>query len=269
MKGVQNVTEIIELINERVTLRRYQKKAISEEHMNAILHGAMRAPTAGNMMSYSIIKINDEETKKQLSKTCDNQPIIAQAATILIFCADFQRWFDYYVNSDVEKACSERGVEFRTPQEGEFFSGMTDAIIASSYGALTAESLGIGSCYIGDIVEHYEIHKELLGLPQWVLPVGMLILGYYPENYRRDIKPRFDRKYIVSEEKYHRQSAQELEEMFESRVVGFKEKNKFDAENFGQFNYFRKTGAEYSKERLRSFRLMLESWKEKPTENNK
>jgi len=250
-----------QFLDNRVSLRRYRDVPISKEDMAYILHGAMRAPTAGNMMLYSIIKVEDPETKLKLSESCDHQPFIAKAATLLIFCADFQRWYDYYKLSSVEETCAERGEPFRLPEEGDFMISVMDALIASSYASIAAEACGVGSCYIGDIVENYEYHKDLLALPQWVLPVGMLCLGYYPENFKRVVHDRFDSKFIISEEKYHHLNDVALKEMFALREANFKEKNRFNAANFGQFNYFRKTGTEFSDEMTRSVKVMLESWK--------
>ena len=80
----------LEIINRRTSLRRYKDIPISEEHLDILLHSAMRAPTAGNMMLYSILVIRDQETKDILSKTCDNQPFIARAPVVLVFLADLQ-----------------------------------------------------------------------------------------------------------------------------------------------------------------------------------
>ena len=52
-----------------------------------------------------------------------------------------------------------------------------DALIAAQTTVLAAESLGIGSCYIGDIMENYEIHRDLLQLPKYVFPIALLCLG--------------------------------------------------------------------------------------------
>ena len=95
------MNETLKTINGRVSLRGYDKRDISKEDLDAILEAAMRAPTAGNQMLYSIIVIKDEETKKILSKTCDNQAFIATAPVLLLFLADHQRWFDYYEQNGV------------------------------------------------------------------------------------------------------------------------------------------------------------------------
>ena len=56
------MNETISTILKRGSLRKYAEKDISKEDLEVILRSSMRAPTAGNMMSYSIIVIRKKET---------------------------------------------------------------------------------------------------------------------------------------------------------------------------------------------------------------
>jgi FMN reductase (NADPH) len=257
------VNDVIEILRNRMSLRKYKDEKISKEHLDTILESAMRAPTAGNMMMYSIIMVEDEEKKKRLSITCDNQPFIAKAPTVLIFLADMQRWFDFYKYSGVKEYCKKNNVDFEGPDEGDLLLAVQDAMIAAQNAVIAAESLGIGSCYIGDILENYEIHKEMFNLPKWVVPISMLCLGYYPKDTKRMIRPRFDRKHIVFNDSYKRLSSEDFNDMFKDKQQLVASNNAFKAENFGQLMYARKTGSEFSKEMTRSVKLMLENWKNK------
>ncbi|GAH18492.1 unnamed protein product, partial [marine sediment metagenome] len=93
-KNKKNQT--IELIKNRKTIRTYDPKPLTQDEIDAIVQGAMRAPTAGNMMFYSIIQVTDQKLKDRLVVTCDNQPHIAKAPLVLLFLADMQRWWDYF-----------------------------------------------------------------------------------------------------------------------------------------------------------------------------
>lgn len=250
----------LDLLSKRTSLRKYSEKPISEEDLNLIVEGAMRAPTAGNMMLYSILIIRDEEKRVQLSKSCDNQPFIAKAPISLIFLADMQRMEDYFHYSDLHAYCKKKGVEYRNPGYASLFLAVSDALIAAQNAVIAAESLGIGSCYIGDIMENYEFHKDLLNLPDKVFPIGMLCLGYYPENHERIIKPRYAREYIVFEESYHRLSQEDFKEMFKEGEKNVLPGNRHDAENFGQMLYARKFGSDFFKEMERSIKVILEHW---------
>lgn len=251
---------VLDTIHNRVSLRKYADRPISDEHMDLILDAAIAAPTAGNQCLYSIIMIRDPNTKEALSESCDFQPFIAKAPVILIFAADQQKWFDYFSAKDVKAFAKHTGLSFEAPQESDLILACEDALIAAQNAVIAAESLGIGSCYIGDIMENYEYHKELLGLEDWVFPVCMLCLGYYEPHMARVQQKRFKREFLVFEERYRKLTTEELERMFEDKSKEFVEKNRYGAENFAQMFYARKTGAQFSKEMARSVRVALKKW---------
>ena len=91
---------------------------------------------------------------------------------------------------------------------------VTDCVIAAQNAVTAADSLGLGSCYIGDIMERCEFHRELLNLPDYVFPAVMLVIGA-PTQQQLD-RPKSDRsalKHIVHENAYRRMEAEELREM--------------------------------------------------------
>ena len=252
------INNTLKLIENRRTIRAYSKKSIPQKEINIIIHGAMRAPTAGNMMLYSILQVTDQGMKDRLVKTCDNQPHIAKAPLVLIFLADMQRWWDYFSISKVPELCEKIGEKFQTPQESDLLLASCDALIAAQNAVITAESLGIGSCYIGDITENYEIHREMFNLSKWVFPIAMVCFGY-PKGDREKIPltSRFPQKFIHFENKYKRLSEQELTEMFQSTDRKIVDKN---AKNIGQDVYLRKSGANFSIEMRRSVKVAIKEW---------
>ena len=197
---------IIQSLWERKSVRVFAGKPISQEDKEAILGAAMQAPTAGNQMLYTILDITDQNLKEKLAETCDHQPFIAKAPLVLIFLADFQRWYDAFVFA---------GCNPRKPAEGDLLLAVADACIAAQNSVVAAQSLGIGSCYIGDILEQAETHRALLHLPDYVMPAAMLVYGYPAEQQKRRKKPaRFEQQYIVQENGYRTFSAEEHERMF-------------------------------------------------------
>ena len=169
------IDQTIELLNARCSTRSYAATPIAADEKQAILHAAMRAPTAGNMMLYSIIEIDDQALKDTLAETCDHQPFIARAPWVLLFVADLQKWMDLFAAGGVDRL---EGVPHDvTPGLGDLMLACCDALIAAQNAVIAAESLGIGSCYVGDILERGETHAELLRLPRYTFPVTLLCLG--------------------------------------------------------------------------------------------
>lgn len=250
----------LDLIRQRISLRKYAERPVSKEHYDLIIEAALRAPTAGNMMLYSILHIRDQEKKKKLSASCDNQPFIAKAPLVLIFLADMQRYEDYFHYSKVKEFCQQRGMEYRKTSYSSLFLSICDAMIAAQNAVIAAESLGIGSCYIGDIMENYEFHKEMLDLPDKVFPICLLCLGYYPEGLKRKMTPRFDKQFIVFADSYKRLGENDFREMFSDAEKRVLPGNPWQAENFGQFTYARKFGALFFEEMERSVGVILKHW---------
>jgi nitroreductase len=199
------VNEIINSIKNRKSVRIFEDKLIQEDIKKEIISAALEAPTAGNMMLYSIIDVTEEALKERLAELCDHQSFIAKAPLVLIFLADYQRWYDSFNYEECNP---------RKPGEGDMLLACADAIIAAQNTVIAAESFGIGSCYIGDIIENCEIVREILELPDYVLPAAMLVYGYPTEAQINRKKPiRFEDKFIVSKNKYQRLSRIEHEEM--------------------------------------------------------
>jgi FMN reductase (NADPH)/FMN reductase [NAD(P)H] len=145
----------------------------------------------------------------------------------------------------------------RKPEEGDLFLACCDAIIAAQNAVVAAESLGIGSCYIGDIMEQYETHKTLFDLPQYVFPIGLLCFGYPTEQQKnRPLTSRFDQEFIVFENRYRRLEKPEFDTMFRSQTSRLPA----GAVNVGQQMYTRKFSAAFSVEMSRSVRTILKEW---------
>ena len=253
----------MELILNRKSVRAYEATPIAEKEEDEILRAAMRAPTAGNMMLYSIIHVRDQAAKETLARTCDNQPFIAKAPLVLLFVADYQRWYDYFILSGAEELCRERGESLRKPEEGDLFLACCDALIAAQTAVLAAESMGIGSCYIGDIMENCETHRDLFGLPRHVFPVCLVCFGYPTrQQQERPLTTRFRKEFIVFEDKYRRLDGRDFEVMFremQEQMPGAGDKAK-GVDNVGKMIYLRKFGADFSREMNRSVRAMLSTW---------
>ncbi|AFM00442.1 MULTISPECIES: nitroreductase family protein [Desulfitobacterium] len=246
------MNEILTQLKNRKSVRIFEDRAIDCEIKEKILHAAFEAPTAGGMMLYSILDITDQTLKEKLALTCDNQPFIAKAPLVLVFLADYQRWYDAYCYAECNP---------RQPGEGDILLACADALIAAQNTAVAAESLGVGSCYIGDIIENYEIVRELLELPDYVLPAAMLVYGYPTESQKNRKKPaRFDEQFLVFENKYRRLSLEEHEEMHRTR----NEKSGLSKENIYESikaNCNRKYMSEFALEMNRSAAEYLKNFR--------
>lgn len=240
------MNEVIKQLYERKSIRVFLDKEISKDDKTIILESATMAPTAGNQQLYTILDITDQELKDKLSETCDHQPFIAQSKMVLIFCADCQKWYDGFI------AC---GCSPRKPAVGDLMLAVSDANIAAQNAVVAAHSLGIGSCYIGDIMENCEIHREMLNLPEYVFPCAMLVFGYPTEKQLEREKPqRVELKHIVHENGYRHMQEDELKEMFSF-------KTKTSVHEWMKMFCERKFNSDFAKEMSRSVEEYIKEFK--------
>jgi len=253
----------LELIAKRRSVRSFLDRPVERATVDTIVNAAMRSPTAGNLMLYSIIEVTEQSTKDRLAVTCDNQPFIARAPLVLIFLADYQRLYDFYLASGVEALARKRKEKLRKPQAGDLFIAVCDALIAAQTSVLAAESLGLGSCYVGDILENYEIHRELLGLPDYVFPITLVCYGYPKEGHGAGrATPRFAPEYVHFTNTYRRFEKGELLRMAEPLEERYFKGAGFEGEvqNIGQHYYTKKLASAFAKEMSRSVAAALRVW---------
>ncbi|MEG0751662.1 MAG: nitroreductase family protein [Oscillospiraceae bacterium] len=248
METKNYLSETIRELHKRKSTRVFEKRAVPDDIKTAILQAAMQAPTAGNQQLYTILDITDAELKKKLAVSCDNQPFIADAPIVLVFCADTKKWYDAF------KAV---GCEPRNPRAGDLMLAVADTVAAAQNAVTAAESVGLGSCYIGDIVERCEEHKVLLDIPKYVFPVVLLVIGWPTESQRRRNKPeRAVIEHIVHENRYRVMDESELRDLFGTKC------GERPYEEWMRAFCERKYNSEFSREMSRSAEKYLNEYKE-------
>jgi len=72
------MNEVIRQLCERKSVRAFTDQAIEEPIVQAILHAATMAPSAGNQQLYTILRVTDPVLLEQLAESCDHRPFIAR-----------------------------------------------------------------------------------------------------------------------------------------------------------------------------------------------
>ena len=133
-----------------------------------------------------------------------------------------------------------------------------DALIASENAVIAAQSLGIGSCYIGDVMENREEISKLLHLPDYVFPAALLVFGYPTTQQQKRQKPqRSNLKDIVFENSYRDMNAREREAMLKYHYGDAEYKSWL--ETF----YKRKYNSSFAHEMNRSVKAYLKQYEKK------
>ena len=204
------MNETIRQLYARKSVRAFADRPIEEPVVQTILEAATMAPSAGNQQLYTILRITDPALLERLADSCDHQPFIARGKLVLVFCADCLKWYDAFARV---------GCAPSKPGPGDLLLAVDDALIAAQNAVVAAEAFGIGSCYIGDIMENIEAQRDILGLPDYVFPAALLVFGYPTEQQIQRRKPRrVDLRYIVQENRYRRLDGAQLKAMLEGKA---------------------------------------------------
>ncbi|MFS8652129.1 MAG: oxygen-insensitive NADPH nitroreductase [Caldibacillus sp.] len=187
------MNEVIKTILAHRSVRHFADKKLTKEQIETIVACAQRASTSSYIQAYSIIGVTDEEKKKKIAELSGNQDFVAESGHLLIFCADFYR---HAFIGELE------GVDVIPTIETteKFMVGLIDAAIAAQNAAIAAESMGLGICYIGGLRNNLPEVCKLLEIPERVIPLFGLVIGY-PAKINEQ-KPRLPLAHVYHENTY-------------------------------------------------------------------
>ncbi|MCS4270220.1 MULTISPECIES: nitroreductase NfsA [Raoultella] len=181
------MTPTIELLCSHRSIRHFTDAPVSDEQRAAIIASAQGASSSSFLQCTSIIRITDPRLREQLAEMSGGQQHVVQAAEFWLFCADFNRLLQ--ICPDAQLGLAE-----------QLLLGAVDTAMLAQNALVAAESLGLGGVYIGGIRNSIEAVTELLNLPQHVLPLFGMCLGWPADN--PDVKPRMPAAMLVHENGY-------------------------------------------------------------------
>jgi nitroreductase len=181
----------LELIHHHASVRQYKPDPIPVATVKTIVAAAQHASTSSALQAYSIVAVTETARREKLAELCGNQDHIRQAPLFLTWCADLSR---------LERICIIRGYTQIAEYTENFLVAAFDAILASQNGAVAAESLGLGICYIGSIRRNPQKVIELLGLPRLVFPVVGMTVGW--PSQENQLRPRLPLEVVLHWERY-------------------------------------------------------------------
>lgn len=195
------------ILNHR-SIRKYTGEPIPGPILDYILEAGTRASTTGNMQVYSIIVTTEDSIKEELAPCHFNQPMVKEAPVVLTFCADFNRFNQW---------CRLRKAE---PGYDNFLSFMTaaiDALLVAQNVCVAAEDAGLGICYLGTTTYMADKIIDVLDLPEGVVPVTTVTLGYPDE--RPELTDRLPLEAVIHREKYQKYSEKSIGEYYEPKEL--------------------------------------------------
>ena len=164
--------EFFQVLKERQSIREFAPNAIEDGDLEEILRAANMAPSAGNLQAYEIYVVTKSDYKSALSKAALEQPFVASAPVVLVFCA-------YPARS-----------EWKYGRRGRRLYAIQDATIACTFAMLAATALGLACVWVGAFNES-AVH-QVIGAPNGKVPVAVLPIGYGTEKPPRSSRRSLD-----------------------------------------------------------------------------
>ncbi|WP_304166001.1 oxygen-insensitive NADPH nitroreductase [Lonsdalea britannica] len=181
------MTPTIDLLCHHRSIRQFTDQPLTDDQRQAIFQSARSASTSSMLQCVSLIRITDNASRQALVTLSGGQAYVAQAPEFWVFCADFNRHLQIFPEAEVGLA-------------EQLLLGCVDTAIMAQNALVAAESLGLGGVYIGGIRNHIAEVTALLELPEQVLPLFGLCLGYPAAQPGQ--KPRLPAELVIHENTY-------------------------------------------------------------------
>lgn len=196
-------------MKKRRSLRQYSKREIPDALLNELLEIAARASNTGNMQLYSVVITRLEAQKKLLAPAHFNQPMISDAPVTLTFCADANRFV---------KWASARNAKAGFNNFQTFITAAIDASLFAQTFCVAAEDKGLGICYLGTTTYNAAHIIETLRLPQLVMPITTVTLGYPADDQPLPEQPeRLPLEAVVHNEVYADYNDRTINELYAAK----------------------------------------------------
>ena len=184
-------TATLKSILSRRSIRKFLNKPISKELLTLLLAAAQSAPSKSNLQQYSILVIQDQNIKNEISNLIGNTKWALTAPIFFLYLADIRRNI---------KITNDRGYEYKNNNVDTFMNGVIDAALSMQSTICASESLGLGVCPISMIRNIIEEVKVICKLPKGGFPIAGLALGW--PDQKSNVSIRLSQDIVIHFDKY-------------------------------------------------------------------
>ena len=200
-------TETLKSILSRRSIRKFLNKPISKELLSLILAAAQSAPSKSNLQQYSILVIQDQNIKNEISNLIGHTKWALTAPIFFLYLADIRRNI---------KITNDRGYEHKNNNVDTFMNGVIDAALSMQSTICASESLGLGVCPISMIRNIIEEVKVICKLPKGVFPIAGLALGW--PDQKSNVSIRLSQDIVIHFDKYDEKDLIQKINKYDERV---------------------------------------------------
>ncbi len=195
------------------SVRQYLPDDVSDETLATLVAAAQSAATSSNLQLWSVVAVRDPQRRARLAHLAGDQAHIVQAPLLLVWLVDLAR---AHAVADRHEAPTEASDYLETT-----VVGFVDAALAAQNATLAAESLGLGTVYIGALRNDPAAVAEVLGLPDHVFAAFGLVVGHPDPDERATVKPRLAQDAVLHHETYDATRQLDAVSAYEHRIGAY------------------------------------------------
>jgi nitroreductase len=185
---------VIDHLLAHCSVRAYLPDPVSDDALAAMIAAAQSAASSSNLHAWSVVAVRDPARKARLAEFAGDQEHIRQAPLLLVWLADLAR---------LEHVASQLDEQSIALDYLEMFEvGVIDAALAAQNAVAAAESLGLGTVYIGAMRNKPEEVAAELQLPARVVAMFGLCVGTPDPQAPASVKPRPPLSVVLHQETY-------------------------------------------------------------------
>jgi nitroreductase len=202
----QFISELIDLMHSRRSVRKFLDKPVSDEVLFKILNAGIRAPFAAQLCS--MVYTRDKEKIKEYGMGA-----YPTTDVLIIFFVDARR---------LDKIVEQRGYQYDADDTMTLWLGIQDASLLIENTIMTAEALGLGSVLLGAAPMGVDRIKRIFNMPdKRVFPVVGMCLGFPDPEENTQIRPRFPIQHSVYEDEFRDLSEDDIKECMKEMDEGY------------------------------------------------
>ncbi len=182
----------MDMAKSRVSVREFTDEKVSAEVLDNVFAGLLNTATSSFYQWASVIRVTDKDKKRAIADVA-TQDYIANVPELFIFIADHHRNFSIFkeAGGDLDAVSSNVDV---------FMQGLADATLMAQHTADIIEGAGLGSVFLGSILNDVQAIIDILELPEYTMPVLGLAFGH-PAN-KKTVKPKMPKAFRTYENTY-------------------------------------------------------------------
>lgn len=205
------MNETIRLIKNHRSIRKYTDKEIDRSILEEVVRAGQAASSSSYVQAYSVVRVKAEDKRQKLYEWTGQQKNVLSAPEFLIFCAD------------LNKIAKQAGSHMNYSYTEWLLIASVDVSLVAQNVMIAAESLGLGGVYVGAIRNEIEKVSTMLELPEGVMPIFGMCLGWPDQN--PDCKPRMPLDLVMFDEVYQNDQCfdsydQEVKDYYIKRTKG-------------------------------------------------